>query len=57
MKRFYNMNEDERRVERMRRLPLLVKAFRDMHPSDIRVLVGAALCCVGRSEAAKAVLP
>lgn len=57
MKRFYNMTEDERRCERVRRLPLVMKAFRDMSSQEIRSLVAAALCLSSKAETAKEVLP
>jgi hypothetical protein len=57
MKRFTNMSEDERRGERLRRLPAVVKAFRDMDSFEIRRLVAMAVLCSGKTDLAKAVIP
>lgn len=55
-RRYHCMNSDQRRNERLRRLPLLLKAFRDMQPRDVRQLVAAALLCDAEGPAAKEVL-
>ena len=56
MKRFYNMSEDERAAERLRRLPALIKAFRDLSEREIRGLVAAAMCCRDQRAEARKVL-
>lgn len=43
MKRWSNMNEDEKRGEYLRRLLLVMRAFRDMNHREVRRLVTAAL--------------
>lgn len=42
-KRWDNMSNDEQRVEFLRRLPYVMRAFRDMRLDDVRRLCTAAL--------------
>ena len=52
-KSFYMMSSVEKRTERMRRVELLVKAFRDIDFSERRAMTAAALIILGASGAAK----
>ncbi len=47
MKRWGNMNCDERRGERLRRLPAVVRAIRDMNRDDAVELFAAAMLVDG----------
>jgi hypothetical protein len=46
-KRWHNMTADERRGERLRRLPAVVRAIRDMNRDDIVELFAAAMLIDG----------
>lgn len=56
IKRWHNMSHDERVVDRQRRVPLFLRAIRDMDRGEIATLVAIALLLQGDVDGGKKVI-